>query len=213
MKADVNFLTVLPMAVVMVAGPQLVSAMFLSASQTPKRASTAFLAGAALAIVIGLSVAYWLAELVIGTQAGGGSVRRIIDWVVLAMLAVLSLLVYRRRNRAEPPRWMRKLQKASPRYAFRLGFLLFLLMPTDIVTMCTVAASLSLNSRPLWQTAPFVLLTLLLVALPLLLLLLLGGRALTVQSRVRDWTNTHAWIANELVIMYFAAMTVSSLVG
>lgn len=214
MKAYVNFLTVLPMAVVMVAGPQLVSAMFLATSKDPKRSSTAFLAGAALAIVIGLAVLYWLAGLIVGTHPnGGGGVRQIIDWVVLALLVVLSILVYRRRNRTEPPRWMRTLQKASPRYAFRLGFLLFLLMPTDIVTMCTVAASLRLQGGPLWKAVPFLLLTLLLVALPLLLLLLLGDRALTVQSRLRDWTNTHAWIVNELVILYFAAMTVSSLVG
>jgi threonine/homoserine/homoserine lactone efflux protein len=208
----VNFLTVLPLAVVMVAGPQLVSAMFLATGQSPKRVSTAFLIGVALAIVIGLSIVYWLAGLVIGSHGrGGAGVRRVIDWVILALLAVLAVVVFRRRTRIEPPRWMSKLQTAYPRFAFRLGFLLFLLMPTDIVTMCTVAASLVLQDRPLWEAVPFILLTLLLVALPLLLLLLLGNRALAVQSRIRDWTNAHSWIVSELVILYFGAMTVSSL--
>jgi hypothetical protein len=211
MKANVSLLTVLPLAVVMVAGPQLVSAMFLATGQSPRRASTAFLAGVALAVVIGLSVFYWLAGLVVGNRnRDGGGVRRVVDWVILALLAVLAVLVYQRRTRTEPPRWMSKLQTASPGFAFRLGFLLFLLMPTDVVTVCTVAASLVVQGSPLWKAVPFVLLTLLLAALPLLLLLL-GDRALAAQSRIRDWTNTHSWIVSELVILYFAAMTVSSL--
>ncbi|WP_239088185.1 GAP family protein [Planosporangium mesophilum] len=208
-----SLLTLLPMAVVMVAGPQLVSALLLATGKNPKPASSAFLSGVALAVVIGLSVAYWLARLVIDSASGGGGgARRVVDWVVLALLAILAVLVYGRRTRTDPPRWMGTLQTASPGFAFGLGFLLFLLMPTDIATMFTVAGTLAAQARPLWHSAPFILLTLLLVALPLLMLLLLGDRALAVQSRIRDWTNTHSWIVSEAVILYFAAMTVSSIV-
>ncbi|MGS2619408.1 hypothetical protein ACVCAH_33560 [Micromonospora sp. LZ34] len=40
-----NFLTVLPLAVVMVAGTQLVAAVFLAASDRPRAASLGYLAG------------------------------------------------------------------------------------------------------------------------------------------------------------------------
>jgi hypothetical protein len=43
---DVDFLTLLPMAVVMVAGPQFVSAVFLATSRHPKLASSALVATA-----------------------------------------------------------------------------------------------------------------------------------------------------------------------
>jgi hypothetical protein len=48
-----GFWTVLPMAVVMSAGPQIVTATFLATSQGSKRNSLAFLAGVAAATTIG----------------------------------------------------------------------------------------------------------------------------------------------------------------
>ena len=47
-----NFLTILPMAFVMVAGPQLLSAIFLATSDDWRRNSLAYVAGAALSITI-----------------------------------------------------------------------------------------------------------------------------------------------------------------
>jgi high-affinity Fe2+/Pb2+ permease len=61
-----GLLTVLPMAVVMSAGPQIVTATFLATSRNPRRNSTAFLAGVALATTIGVTVFYLL-----GSGAGG----------------------------------------------------------------------------------------------------------------------------------------------
>jgi len=45
-----------------------------------------------------------------------------------------------------------------------------------------------------------VLLTLLLLALPALLLVLFGHRAQEFLPKARDWMNTHSWVANEIVI-------------
>ena len=47
--------TVLPMAVVMSAGPQIVSATFMTTSQGAKRNSLAFLGGVAVATTIGVT--------------------------------------------------------------------------------------------------------------------------------------------------------------
>jgi hypothetical protein len=78
---------------------------------------------------------------------------------------------------AEPPKWMGRLQTASPRFSFRLGFLLLGVFPTDILTSWAVGTYLSTHDDPWWQLLPFLLLTLLLLALPALLLLLFGQRA------------------------------------
>jgi threonine/homoserine/homoserine lactone efflux protein len=58
-----------------------------------------------------------------------------------------------------------QLQTADAAWSFRLGLLVFLVMPTDILTMVTVGASLARRGDPWWQGLPFVVLTLLLVGL------------------------------------------------
>jgi hypothetical protein len=58
-----------------------------------------------------------------------------------------------------------------------------------------------------------VLLTLLLLALPALLLLLFGHRAREFLPKARDWMNTHSWVVNEIVIAFFIAIAANSLLG
>ena len=53
-----NFLTILPMAVVMVAGTQLVAAVFLASGDRPRRASLGFLTGAAIVVLVGTTLAW-----------------------------------------------------------------------------------------------------------------------------------------------------------
>jgi small neutral amino acid transporter SnatA (MarC family) len=61
-----DFLTILPMAVVMVAGPQIVSAVFLAISDQARRSSIAYLLGVALAVTIEVTLVYTVAS-----QLGG----------------------------------------------------------------------------------------------------------------------------------------------
>ena len=74
---------------------------------------------------------------------------------------------------------MGRLQTADAGFSFRVGLLLFLAMPTDIITMFTVGASLTRHGQPWWHSLPFVLMTLLLVSLPLIDLLLLASAGRT----------------------------------
>ncbi|TDB75677.1 GAP family protein [Micromonospora sp. KC723] len=209
-----NFLTILPMAVVMVAGTQLVAAVFLASADRPRRASVGFLAGAA-AVVVPVTTLAWLVTRTIKGVAGGaghgGAGRRpaetAIDGVVLALLLVLAVVVFLRRHRAGRPGWMGRLQHADPGYAFRLGLTLFLAMPSDDLTMLTVGASAARHDQPWWHLLPFMLLTLLLLALPLLALLLLRRRAARVLPGIRDWADHHSWIVSEIVIVFFILIT------
>ena len=156
-----NLLSVLPLTVVMIAGPQIISAIFLASSRDAKRSSLAYLVGAGLAMLIGLTVWYFVFQAVRGTGGGQGKhdgTRHLIDWVVLAVLLALMVIVFARRKRNQPPKWMSKLQAASPRFAFGLGFLLFIAMPTDEGTMLAVAASLAGHDKPWWHLLPFLVL-------------------------------------------------------
>ncbi|MEU7586402.1 GAP family protein [Micromonospora sp. NPDC049230] len=163
-----NFLTVLPLAVVMVAGTQLVVAVFLASSDRPRAASLGFLAGAGLLVTAGVTVSWlltrWVGGLAADASAVAGSVDRgpAIDLVVLALLVGLAVLVWVRRDRSGPPRWLGGIEHADPRTALRLGALLFVLTPTDDLTMAAVGASVARHNLPWWHLVPFVLLTVLL---------------------------------------------------
>jgi hypothetical protein len=208
-------LTVLPLAFVMIAGPQIISAVFLATSVDWARNSLAYLAGAALSITVAVTAAY-LAVKGAKDLAGSSSEDsegRTIDGVLLALLVFAAVNVYRKRKVAHPPKWMGRLQEATGGFAFKLGFLLLGVFPTDIVTSITVGAKVAREGDPWWYTLGFVALTLLLLAIPAILVLLLGKRAKVLLPKVRDWMNANSWVISELVILLFIGITINSLAG
>ena len=209
----VNLLAILPLAIVMIAGPQIISATLIATSQDARRNSLAFLAGVALAITAGTMIAYWVTGLVKTSTrpASQGTFATVIDWLVIVLLLVLMVRVFLTRKHTEPPKWMGRLQTADTRLSFRLGLLLFLVMPTDIITMLTVGAYLARRGDSWWNSVPFLLLTLLLAGLPLLILLLLGKRAQVLLPKLRDWMSTNSWVVSEAVIGFFLVLTISGL--
>jgi Sap, sulfolipid-1-addressing protein len=129
----VSFLTILPMAIVMIAGPQILTAIFLATSEHWPRNTAAYLAGATLSITLIVSLAYLLSS---GATREGPSDTLYV--IVLVLLVAAAVHVFLARKTAEPPKWMGKLQTASPRFSFRLGFLLLGVFPTDILTSIAV---------------------------------------------------------------------------
>lgn len=204
----------LPMGFVMIAGPQIVTAIMLATSRDAKRNSAAFLAGVATAVTIGTTVFFVIAQGVQSDDAdesSGGSNGLTIASIIL--LLVLAALAYRNRHDTEPPKWMVRLQGASAAFAFRIGLLLFLVMPTDVITMFTVSNLLAREGSPWWHTLLFVALTVFLVGIPALMLTVMGSRAEVTLPKMRTWMTTNAWIVNEAVIALFLVMSVNSLIS
>lgn len=199
-------LTVLPMAVVMSAGPQIVTAVFLATGKDARRNSLAFLAAVATATTLGVTVFYFVGS---GLKPGDDSGKTWFDWVIIGLLVLAAVRVFMTRKTAHPPKWMGRLQSADARFAARIGFLLYLLMPTDIISMAAVGAYLASQDAPWWYSLGFVGLTVLIAGLPLILLLLLGDRAEQLLPRIRNWMNTNSWIVNEAVILFFLVMALT----
>ena len=200
---------ILPMAFVMIAGPQILSAIFLGTSENWRRNSAAYLAGAALSITAIVTIAYFVGS---GFSDAGASDDTLYI-VVLVLLVAAALHTFLKRKEAEPPKWMGKLQTASPKFSFRLGFLLLGVFPTDILTSWAVGTYLATHGDPWWHYLPFVLFTLLLLGLPAILILLFGQRAKAFLPKARDWMSTNSWVVSEVVIVFFIAITVDSLAG
>ena len=106
---------------------------------------------------------------------------------------------------------MGKLQQASPKFAFLLGLALLGIFPTDIASSITVGLHVARHGGAWWQCLPFIALTLLLLGLPLLGVLVLGHRAEVALPKIRDWMNDNAWVVSEVVLVFFAAITINSL--
>lgn len=199
-----GFLTVLPMAIVMSAGPQIVTATFLATSHNPKRNSLAFLAAVGAATTLGVTIFFLLGSGITGEKDGG---KTWLDWLIVALLVILVIWVYVKRNETQPPRWMGKLERADARFATKIGFLLYLGMPTDLISMATVGAYIARQGEPWWHCLGFVILTVLIAGLPFTALLLLGPRAERTLPRIRQWMNDNSWIVNEAVLLFFLVVT------
>jgi threonine/homoserine/homoserine lactone efflux protein len=199
---------ILPLAIVMIAGPQILSAIFLATSQGWKRNSAAYILGAAVSISLVVTAAYLLGE---GASDEGAS-NDTLYVVILVLLVAAALHTFLTRKKAkDPPKWMGRLQTAQPRFSFRLGFLLLGVFPTDILTSLAVGGYLVSQEAPLWNFLPFLGLTLFLLAVPALLIVAMGERAQTFLPRLRDWMDENAWVVNEVVIVFFIALTINNL--
>jgi membrane protease YdiL (CAAX protease family) len=205
----VDFLKILPLAFVMIAGPQILSAIFLATSEHWQRNSAAFILGAALSITIFVTAAY----LIGGGGREGGPSGDTVYVIILVLLVAAAIHAYVKREESEPPKWMGRLQTASPRFSFTLGFLLLGIFPTDILTSVAVGGYLAAHNDAWADAIPFILLTLLFLALPSLLLLIFRERGKRFLPKARDWMNTNSWIVNEVVIVFFILITIDSLAG
>ena len=184
-------LHVVPLALTMVMGPQIATSVFLVTSTKPVKNSLAYIAAVLIAAALGLAI--WFAA----TGALGIDPKEddegpsTADYVVAGLLAVLAIRVFLRRGEADPPKWMSKLQTAEPRYAFALGFLLILLMPTDIAATIATASYLTEAGLDWLDGWPLVAATTSLIALPFAAYLVLGERAKRAMPGVREWMTTN----------------------
>jgi hypothetical protein len=195
-------LQILPLALIMVMGPQILTAVFLVTSHKPVKNSIAMLIGVVAAASLSVAIWYGLSS-ALGISPPSGSGPSTADYVVAGLLALAAIHTFRGRHTANVPKWMTALQEAEPTRAFTLAFLLILLMPTDIVAVISTTHWLHNNDLNVWHGWPLVAATALLMALPILAYLLLGHRARDAMPRLRNWLTTNAWLVNIIVIVYF----------
>jgi hypothetical protein len=202
LSSTTTSLQILPLALIMVMGPQILTSIFLVTSREPVKNSIAMLIGVVLAACISLAIWFGIVKAVgIDPKEGGGPTTA--DWIVAGLLALAAIHTFLGRGTASVPKWMTALQEAEPKRAFTLAFLLILLMPTDIVAVISTANWLHDNDKDLLHGWPLIAATTLLMALPVLAYLLLGHRARDAMPRIRDWLTTNAWLVNIVVIVYF----------
>jgi len=206
-------LQILPLAITMMAGPQIMTALILTTSKWPVASSGAFVGAVGLTASVGVwlysRIGQWLGGTVPLHEAGGPSgAAKLLQVLLVLVLIVLALRSYRGRKTSQAPKWMASLFGASPGRAFLLGCGLIFFMPTDIVVMLTVGLNLASNNLDLLSAVPFLLLTTLIAALPLISYLLFYKRAAALMPKVRDWMQRNSWLVNIFVYALFIYLIV-----
>ena len=201
-------LSVIPLAITMNAGPQIMSALIFVTAPKALRLSAYFLAGVVIAVTVGVTVTYTLATVLgnsisLGDSSDSGSAGNIIQYLLVGLLVFASIRSYLGRATSEPPRWLGAMQNAKPRTAFMAGLLLLSVFPSDFVILVTVGVNLAQSGSNLLAALPFVAATILIAALPLLSYLLFRHSAERVMPKVRDWMNTNSWLVNIIVYVIF----------
>ena len=201
-------LAVIPLAITMNAGPQIMSAIIFVTAPKALRLSAYFLAGVVIAVTLGVTVTYTLASVLgnsmsLGDPSDSGSLGNILQYLFVGLLVFLSIKSYVNRETSEPPRWLGAMQNAKPRTAFMAGLLLLSVFPSDLVILVTVGVNLAQSNASLLGALPFVVATILIAALPVLSYLLFHRRAVRAMPKVRDWMNTHSWLVNIIVYVIF----------
>jgi Sap, sulfolipid-1-addressing protein len=201
-------LAVLPLAITMNAGPQIMSAIIFVTASKPLKLSAYFLAGVTIAVTVGVMVTFTLASVLgdsisLGDPSNSGSVGNIIQYLLVGLLVFLSIKNYIGRETIEPPRWLGALQNAKPRTAFSTGLLLLSVFPSDLIILVTVGTNLAQQGVSLLAAVPFIAATILIAALPVLSYLLFRSRAQQTMPKVRDWMNKNSWLVNIIVYVVF----------
>src|SRR5215204_2348148 len=204
-------LAVIPLAITMNAGPQIMSAIIFVTATKPLKLSAYFLGGVVIAVTVGVTITYTLATLLgnsvsLGDSSDSGSLGNIIQYVLVGLLVLLSIRSYVNRETSEPPRWLGAMQNAGPRTAFTTGLLLLSVFPSDLVILVTVGVNLVQHDASLLAAGPFIATTILIAALPALSYLLFRRRAERVMPNVRDWMNTNSWLVNIIVYVVFIVL-------
>jgi hypothetical protein len=200
---DSTQLQVLPLALIMVMGPQILTAIFLVTSQEPVKNSAAMLAAVLLAASLSMLIWFGLYDVLGINPPSESSGPGTADYVVAGLLAAVGIRTFLGRGTANVPKWMTALQSADPKRAFGLAALLILLMPTDIVAVISTVHWLHKNDVGVLHGWPVVAACTALMALPIVAYLLLGHRGRNAMPGIRDWLTTNAWLVNLVVIVYF----------
>ena len=100
-------LQILPLAITMMLGSQIMSAIIFVTTSKPVKLSAYFLAAVAIAATVGVAIFLALGNnFSLGDPNDSGSTGNILQYVFVGLLVLLSIKNYVRRETIEPPKWL-----------------------------------------------------------------------------------------------------------
>lgn len=197
---------ILPLAITMMAGPQILFSILLVTQDKPVKLSLAYIAAIALATTVGLTITTYLASFLGNlniASEGNTPTGRYIEIALVILLIFLSVRTFINRKNIKAPKWMASLKSLEVKKVFIIGLLMIFLMPSDVVVMLTVGAHLFSEKLTLIAAAPFIALTVFIAALPLITYLLFRKKAKVLMPKARDWMANNSAIVNIAIYILF----------
>lgn len=197
---------ILPLAITMMIGPQIITSIILVTSKNPIWSSLAYVAGVALAATVGVGFFFVVSNLFNLTKSDSNqpsSFAIAIQTILIGLLILASLKTFVNREKVKLPSWMQGLQNASPGRSFKIALSLIFFMPTDLAVMSTVGINKASHNSQAVDFLPFLGLTVLIAALPLLGYLLFRKRAEVFMPKVRTWMENNSWVVSIAAYVIF----------
>ncbi len=125
---------ILPLAITMMAGPQIMAAIIFVTAPKPAKVSASFIAGVAIATTFGVAIALAAITLLgnsitLGDSSDSGSTGHIIQYLLVGALVAIALKNYLGRETVEPPKWLGTLMSADSKKALVTGLLVIFSCP------------------------------------------------------------------------------------
>ena len=203
---------ILPLAITMMAGPQIMSAIIFVTSERALKNSLAFVLGVLVATTLGVLALAGIHRCR-GQRGLRGPLRQrstghIIQYALIALLVAFALKNYLR------PRDGRAAQVARQAPAGGHGAGAAHRPAGDPLHAVGPDRDADRRDQPraarrlVTAAVPFILLTTLIAALPLLGFLLFHRRAVHAMPALRDWMNSNSWLVNIIVCGIFIVLIV-----
>jgi hypothetical protein len=203
---------VIPLAIIMMLGPQILSAMFILTGKNHIKASLAYILSIFLAASFGTLALMAVIDIFnIGapTDSEPSTLVNVIKYAVVALLTFGIYKNYRDRNKKITPKWMKVIMAGKPKDNFKLGFFLVYVAPTDLTVMFSVAFYLKIHENNFLDALPFLLTTAFIAALPLLISLIFRKRAEVFLPKANKWLLENSWMVQVFVLALFIYMILS----
>ena len=198
-----NGLSIIPLAITVILGPQITVSILLLTEQKPVQKSIVYILG----ITFGIICLTFLTYTIISNyhfNAPNPAYQRDIKVASTILLVYLMLKNFLQRKKlTQKPKWMQSLQHASLKSIFLMGLGLVLFMPADIGVAVSVGAILVAKSETLIQAIPLFCAVTFFISIPLGIYLLLGQRGPKLMEKVNHWINNNGWVINQIVYTMF----------
>lgn len=196
-------IAILPLALTVMMGPQILVGMLLITREDPIKSSLVYVLAIISTLILTTFIYYSISKH-IGLHEISVSGKPIIKYILITLFIVLIIRAIINRNKTtNPPKWMRGVTTSSLSKVFIIGLSLIAFMPTDIAISFTVGNLLNTESNSFVDAWPFFTAVLFISLLPLIIYFSLGKNGPKHLEKANIWLNTHGYLINVIVLTFF----------
>lgn len=192
-----------PLAIAMVAGPQMIVATFLIANKNRYRYSLAYILSIGIAMIIGLTISVLVTKIFVNIPKVNDNIIFAIQILCVVYLIYSALKTIKNRDYFETPKWQKKLLDPTFKMIFKISMVLILVVPIDVVILFSVGLEYNKGGYDIMALIVLLLLVMLFVSIPLLLTTIFHRRADKHLEKLPHLIEEYSWIVNVIVYLIF----------